>query len=439
MDMSLLADTDAGKCVCNAVKVLKKLDKRINRGGGGGEKNKCDGEMEELLRGYPRFWKIVEWPPDDRYGILVASSTPLTLLQAILQSWKDMATEERGDAEEEATSPSASSTSAHLPSRKRKAGDDDERKSASSSSSSSSSRSPAAAIATCGRSRNVSADRHRLDMELLHSSPTWRSLYLNLRRREAAVEKSHGDRLRSRREGLEKGRPKVGKVVQRTAVDRVRGGGGNNDAGGGGGGGNSKRALGAGARERRREAILSKSLGDRARQQRLARNSSSSSSSSAAAAGGGGGGALARIRTESKVAASWSKSSLGPGGRSAAPKASFGASVASVAVSERNGNGVSRATTTGKHPGGEIHVALGNGKRMTLPPKASFFAGGTGKGSVVGAAVGSSTQPHLKWTSTSGSVFSTSPEDKDKKNGKVVQQNGAKGIARMGNKKSARR
>ena len=84
-------------------------------------------------------------------------------------------------------------------------------------------------------------------------------------------------------------------------------------------------------------------------------------------------------------------------------------------------------------------MALGNGKRMTLPPSASFFAGGTGKGSVVGAAVGSSTQPHLKWTSTSGSVFSTSPEDKDKKRRKVVQQNGTKGIARMGNKKSARR
>ena len=186
---------------------------------------------------------------------------------------------------------------------------------------------------------------------------------------------------------------------------------------------------------------MSKSLGDRARQQRLARNSSSSSSSSssAAAAGGGGGGALARIRTESKIAASWSKSSLGPGGRSAAPKASFGASVASVAVSERNGNGVSRATTTGKHPGGEIHVALGNGKRMTLPPSASFFAGGTGKGSVLGLRCDHQRNHICKGTSTSGSVFSTSPEDKDKKRRKVVQQNGTKGIARMGNKKSARR
>ncbi|KAL3811499.1 hypothetical protein ACHAXA_004407 [Cyclostephanos tholiformis] len=88
-------------------------------------------------------------------------------------------------------------------------------------------------IVTCGR-KNVTTHQHRLDMRLLHSSSTWRSFTIPTRTR-VIVRRSHGDRVRSRREGLEKDRPKVGKVVLRSAVGRVRGG----DNDGRNGGGNS--------------------------------------------------------------------------------------------------------------------------------------------------------------------------------------------------------
>jgi hypothetical protein len=293
---------------------------------------------------------------------------------------------------------------------------------------------PRVAVATCGRGKNVSAAQHLIDMQLLHSSPTWRSLYQSLRAREAAVKKSHGDRVRSTREKLEKDRPKIGKVVIRTAAaGRVRGdddhdGRGRSEcppaAAAGGGGcdvhGRGKNG-GIDARVRRREAILSKSLGHRARRQQLAKTSSSSS----AAGGGGGGGALARIRTESKVASSWSKSSFGDAS-GGARKSSFGASVAGAAGA-RNGGGGSRE----KNRGNSIHVPLGNGRSMTLPSSASFFAGGgTGKASAGAAAV--SSLPRLKEKGTRGAFSSL--EEKEKKR-RRLQQLGTKSIAAIGTRK----
>ncbi len=347
MDVTLPSETNVGKRVREAVRVMKKLMKRINKGEG----EKTYAEMEELLRGYPRFWVMTNWHWDKRFNVGpnlggvgrgarncddVSDEMPLVLLQRILQAWKDMAAENDTVAV------------FGIP------------------------------MVTCSRGKDVSAAQHRVNMQLLHSSPTWRSLYLSLREREAAVKKSHGDRMRSRREGLEKDRPKVGKVVLRASVGRVRGG----DCDGRNSGGSSKHPLkangsgsvvvGRGKRERRQKTILSKSLGHRARRQNLARNLPSS-----AATGGGGNGAFARIRTQSKVAASWSKSSFGGGGGiSAGPKSSFGASVASAAGA-RNGSGGDRATkttTAGKHPG-KIHMPLGNGKRMTPPASALLFAG----------------------------------------------------------------
>lgn len=221
---------------------------------------------------------------------------------------------------------------------------------------------------TGGRDNKVSAAQHIIDMKLLHASPDWRTLLQSLRTRESDVKKLHGDRVRSRREDLEKNRPKIGKVVLRTtmAVGRDR----------------ESSSSGLLLKHptpqptKRQDDILSKSRGHRARMQQLAKSTSSSSSTAA----GGSNGALARIRTESKVAASWSKSSFG-GGKSAS-KLSFGASVASA-----SSTGVSHAAKVQQHLQGKskIHVALGNGKRMTLPPSSSFFvrAASGGKNAVV--------------------------------------------------------
>ena len=333
----------------------------------------------------------------------ISTETPLVLLERILQGWKDMAAEDDNEA-----TPTSSSVS-FPPSKKRNATENNRNEDQGCDSSN--------CIVTCGRAKNVSIQQHRIDMRLLHSSPTWRSLYQSLGEREVIVRRVHGDRVRSRREGLERDRPKVGKVVLRSAVGRVRGGDcdGRNGVGnlkpppldaavgGGGGGGGGV----VGERKRRREAILSKSLGHRARrQQQLAKISPSHAV--------GGSGALGRIRTESKIAASWSKSSFGGGGASVATKSSFGASVASAAGAARDG---CRSRTTTDH--GKVHVPLGNGRRMTLPASASFFAG-AGRASSIGAAA-SPTRQHQK--SAQGGAF-TSIEDKSKKRRRNHHQNG---------------
>ncbi|KAL3804980.1 hypothetical protein ACHAW5_011067 [Stephanodiscus triporus] len=97
-------ETAIGKCVSETIRVLKKLMRHIERG------DRSDGDMEELLWGYPRFLKPVDWGQDGHFDVrnsLALSAdcprskggaeeppvTPLVLLQQILQDWKDMASE----------------------------------------------------------------------------------------------------------------------------------------------------------------------------------------------------------------------------------------------------------------------------------------------------------------------------------------------------------
>ena len=54
---------------------------------------------------------------------------------------------------------------------------------------------------------------------------------MSLTNRELELRKSHGEKVRATREHLERDRPKIGKVILKRAVGRVRGG----DVGGVGG------------------------------------------------------------------------------------------------------------------------------------------------------------------------------------------------------------
>ena len=350
MDSTLLLETGIGKTMTKAIKILKKLVKQMKIKINDNYTTDDVDEMEQLLLGYPTFWKGI-WVGISNGNALTKASL-LTQLQQLLQEWKDNVSSEKNSI----FNLDSNKTSTMTTTTKRKIGTDD------------------AAIVTVpsttgGRDNKVSAAQHIIDMKLLHASPDWRTLLQSLRTRESDMKKLHGDRVRSRREDLEKHRPKIGKVVLRTtmAVGRDR----------------ESSSSGLLLKHptpqptKRQDDILSKSRGHRARMQQLAK--STSSSSSTAAAGGTSNGALARIRTESKVAASWSKSSFG--GKSAS-KLSFGASVASA-----SSTGVSPTAKVQQHLQGKskIHVALGNGKRMTLPPSSSFFvrAASGGKNAIV--------------------------------------------------------
>ena len=87
-----------------------------------------------------------------------------------------------------------------------------------------------------------------------------------------------------------------------------------------------------------------------------------------------GNGKLSQIRSESKVAASWSKSSYS---ESSTASSAFGSAVARACGN--NSNGFDRLKKQQKQ-GSQVHVELGNGKQMKLPP--SFISG---KGKTVGA------------------------------------------------------
>ena len=180
------------------------------------------------------------------------------------------------------------------------------------------------------------------------------------------MKKSHGDRVRSIRDNLKKDRPKVGKVVLKKAVGRVRGGDTDCSStlkepfesyGSAAVSQSLKGSLVSTARRtEKREAILSKSLGHRARQQHFARNPSSHSSS----------GELKQIRSESRVAAARSKSSHTS---ASGIKSSFGASIAR-AGGANNGNGRVKM----QPQQGQVHVKLKHGKSMKLPSSASVWA-----------------------------------------------------------------
>jgi hypothetical protein len=143
--------------------------------------------MMESRRGFPDFWKAMHWTWND--GIVngkmavrvltmtedISTETPLVLLERILQGWKEMVAE---NDNETATPPSSHASSPSLSNKKRnitETRDKDQGYDIWNG------------IVTCGRARNVSTHQHRLDMRLLHSSPTWRSFYHSLREREVIV------------------------------------------------------------------------------------------------------------------------------------------------------------------------------------------------------------------------------------------------------------
>jgi len=309
MDVTLLTDTNIGKSASKAAKVMKKLLKKV--------KNMSDSEKEINLLGYPFFWR----PMSEQNGnkIEVHTISQLEFLQQIIEDWKNMAS----DNGVELSNP---------PNKKQKI--DNNQKGT-------------AAIATCGRDKKMTMKQHQIDMKLLNESPDWRTLYQSLCKREEMLKKSHGDRVRAIRDNLKKDRPKVGKVVLKKAVGRVRGGDSSGmttdqqyDT-------ESAAASGSSAmssRAEKREAILSKSLGHRARQQQLSRNSSVFASS----------GKISQLKSETKVAASWQKSSHHN------RHASFGASVARKGMD-------TVGSIRAEMRQGQVHVKLQNGKSMNLP------------------------------------------------------------------------
>jgi hypothetical protein len=336
MDVVLLAEIGIGKRINKCIKIMKRLMKA----------NKAN---ENFLRGYPRFWKPCRWDDalfsQEKHSWCVIRKfemmAPFEVMQQILQDWKEMASLENGV---EATLASTS----HPPTKPVD---------------------KAVSISTCGRGKNISLSQHRIDMELLHSSPDWRSLYQSLKYREGIVKKIQGDRVRSIRENLEKARPKIGKVVLKKAVDRVKGNDGKDIRFQSSPEGKTPSKVNSVGdqnnfqvrQQERREAILSKSLGHRYRQQHMIAQNGSPHS---------GNGKLSQIRSESKVAASWSKSSYS---ESSTASSAFGSAVARACG--KNGNGSDRLKKQQKQ-GSQVHVELGNGKQMKLPPS---FISGTGK------------------------------------------------------------
>jgi len=384
MGVTLLSETEIGKCASKAVKSMKKLLKPFSKSTSGKQRQQFDDneerEMEEAFLGYPHFWKSFLWEGVEvapqslkhpsaapgRNQLQQQETSSYQMLQDILQDWKDMACKD-GNKDEP-------------PTKKRKM-------------------EKAMVVATCGKSKKLSEQQHAIDMKLLHASPTWRALYTSLRERESLMRKSHGDKVRAIKESLEKGRRTVGKVTLKRAMGRVRGhvsGGGSSGSGGGSGSGEkmatssgSKSSFASKQRTERREAILNRSRGNRTMQQQQQQQSSFSLFGGSGSKGGGGGSKLSQLRHESKVASAWSKGTLSSQTSTASKfgnavaNSSFGASVA------RASNG-----KTGRAKQSQALVQLRGGKQMKLPPKSM---GGMGK--TVGV----------------GGVFSSLQEKKEKK------------------------
>ena len=313
MDVTLLTDTNIGKSASKAAKVMKKLWKNI--------KNLPDSERRTNALGYPIFWTSMNEQNGNK--IEVHTMSKLEFLQQIIEDWKNMASENGI----EMTAPS--------PKKKQKIDNNQQN--------------ITIPIATCGKDKKMSMKQHQIDMKLLNESPDWRSLYQSLRKREEMLKKSHGDRVRTIRDNLKKDRPKVGKVVLKKAVGRVRGGDLQSSSGMMDQEYNTESAAASvpstlSSRAEKREAILSKSLGHRARQQQLSRNSSVFASS----------GKISQLKSETKVAASWQKSSHHN------RHASFGASVARKGID-------TVGSIRAEMRQGQVHVKLANGKSMNLP------------------------------------------------------------------------
>ena len=311
MDVTLLTDTNIGKSASKAAKVMKKLWKKV--------KDIPNSEREPNF-GYPFFWRSMSEQNGNK--VKLYTMTQLQFLQQIIEDWKNMASENGVE-------------SSDPPKKKQKCYNNQNY--------------ATTAIATCGRDNKLSMKQHQIDMKLLNESPDWRSLYQSLRKREEMLKKSHGDRVRTIRDNLKKDRPTVGKVVLKKAVGRFRGGDLQSSSGMIDQEYNTESAAASGprtlsSRAEKREAILSKSLGHRARQQQLSRNSSVFASS----------GKISQLKSETKVAASWQKSSH------LNRHASFGASVARKGID-------TVGSIRAEMRQGQVHVKLQNGKSMNLP------------------------------------------------------------------------
>ena len=320
MDVTLLSDTGIGKSLAKTLKRMKKMLKRVG--------SKDEHELEHNLLGYPRFWKEVNWGMA-RTGSDHCVKSCLAYLEFILQDWKDMAAQGN---EHESSNKDGETSKSHP---------------------------------SCGQAKGISAKQHSLDMKLLHASPDWRSLYLSLKRRQEIVQKTQGDRVRATRQKLESDRRKIGKVVLTKAVGRVRGGDEETNPLKRPGQPTSQLS----SRSQKREAILNKSQGHAAKRARLAANPMFSTSSK-----------ISKLKQETKVAASWSKSR-------ADPKPSFGANVARANVGNvsradmpstfgaaiagaRGGVSSHSAGATRDVRGGsgrQVRVHLQNGRQMTMP------------------------------------------------------------------------
>ena len=320
IDVKILSDTGIGKAVSKAVKIATKLLKKVGEDG-------VHEDDPDALKGYPDFWSKNHIMGHEEVNLL-------QVLQLLLEEWKDVASK---------NGVKMTSTSSEIaqPKKKQKTHSTD---------SPILSNEKARNFATFGKQPNMDDNQHQANMKLLHESTNWKALYYSLRKRERMVREAHGEKVRATRENLAKNRPKVGKVVLKKAVGRVRGSE------------SSNYIHGSPRKQDRHEAILNKSLGQRAQtaQSTSMRCNSLSRSNSK----------LSQLRQESKVASKWSKGTQKTVSKisqtNSTPTSAFGASVA------RAGGGSSTINSSKpKMVGNQARVDLQGGKRMTLPAAAS--------------------------------------------------------------------
>ncbi|KAL7479207.1 hypothetical protein ACHAW6_004947 [Cyclotella cf. meneghiniana] len=365
MDVKILSDTGIGKCVSKVIKIATKLMKSVQH-----HEDTDNDPMEDSFVGYPYFWRkscrlcrngssrsntILKIIPHCEVSNPILSKeerdsidvTPLQLLEQLLREWKEMASE--SGVAMSSTSTTRTTSDAKSSAKKQRID------------SSKASKCPPAPkedeaslpFASFGKPRTMSTEQHATNMNLLHSSPNWRSLYHTLQKREKMVRIAQGEKVRASRESLEKNRPKIGKVVLKKAVGRVRGLGTP---------GADRVIMGNAKGQERREAILNKSLGKRA--QAMPSNCGGGSHNKSS-------GKLSQLRQESKVAAKWSKGTQKTVSKIAhnpgAAFSSFGASVARAG----GGNNTTSTASKPKMVGNQARVKLQGGKQMTLPTAAS--------------------------------------------------------------------
>ncbi|KAL7471294.1 hypothetical protein ACHAXS_011593 [Conticribra weissflogii] len=368
MDVKLLSSTGIGKTVAKVIKGCNKTLKKHNLSLDG---NFDNNEIQETLIGLPLFWEAVDANAllseidlnDQLKQMQIHRSkkeklimTPLEILQQLLQDWKEMASENGVVV----------SSDNGTPAKKQKLANGK-----SSSKTNNNAPTNSTSVTTCGKHPKTSIHQHLIDLKLLHKSPDWRSLYVSLSKRAEIICKSQGEKMRSIRENLEKDRPKIGKVVLKKAVGRVRGmaagAAGNTPSGpsrsGIVGGGLSGSGLPSNPvkRDERREAILNGSRGIRAQA------SKSPSSSSVFGRPSSSTGKMALLKSESRIQATWSKGSQGAVKKishtSSSSCSAFGASVAfATGTSRPRGNGT---RVVGKQK--QVQVQLREGRQMRLP------------------------------------------------------------------------